>query len=143
MDIKTAFVKGLREGLETTWRLAKLILPIYFAVTILQHTPLLHYIAALFHPVLGLAGLPGETALALIMGAFVNIYAAIAVLIPLIPSLPLDIKQLTVLASMSCICHNIPIESAVSRQTGVSFWLVTFIRIVTALVMGIILNQVI
>ncbi|CEO90476.1 hypothetical protein [Syntrophaceticus schinkii] len=43
-----------------------------------------------------MAGLPGETALALIIGGFVNIYAAIAVLIPLIPSLPLDIKQPTV-----------------------------------------------
>lgn len=110
MNLKTALIKGLREGIETTWRLAKLILSIFFAVAILKYTLLLPCIAQLFNSMFGLVGLSGETALALTIVTFVNIYAAIAVLIPLIPPLLLDIKQQTMLASMCCICHSIPIS---------------------------------
>ena len=92
MTLKTALIKGLREGIKTTWRLAKPILTVFFAVAILQYTLLLPCIAQLFNSMLGLAGLSGETAIALTKVTFVIIYTAITVLIPLIPPLLLDIS---------------------------------------------------
>jgi hypothetical protein len=142
MNVKKAVATGLQDGLDTTWKLAKLIIPIYFFITILKSTPFLPMIASFFQPALGLAGVPGEAAVALIMGAFVNVYAAIAALLPLVGSLPLSPKQITIIATMVLICHSIPMESAVSHKTGVPFWLVTVLRPAVAFIMGILLNVV-
>lgn len=143
MEIKKALYSGLKKGLKTTWQLAKLIVPIYFAMTFLKHTPVLAAMAGFFQPVLGLMGLPGEAALAIVMGIFINIYAAIAVILPLIAAATLDARQLTVLATVILICHNIPVESAVNQKTGVPFWQMTVLRAGSAIVTGIILNWVI
>ncbi|NPV90022.1 MAG: hypothetical protein HPY50_04510 [Firmicutes bacterium] len=75
-------------------------------VTILQYTPLMGMLAAAFQPVLGLFGLPGETALAIVMGVFVNLYAGIAVTIPLINSGLLSVKQVTIIAVIFAVINN-------------------------------------
>jgi spore maturation protein SpmB len=142
MDVKATAQVGARQGLATTWQITKLIVPVYFAVAILQHTPLLPLLAAVFQPTLGLVGLPGEVALSLMMGVFVNIYAGIAVLMPLIPASHLGVKQITIVATMLLICHSLPLESAVSQKTGVPFWQVTLLRVVVAFIAGYIVNQV-
>ena len=133
---------GIKKGLDTTWQLSKLIVPIYFLVTVLKHTPLMPMLAAAFRPVLGLLGLPGETALAIVMGVFINLYAGIAVTIPLIDSGLLSVKQVTIIAVMLLICHNVPVESAVSQKTGASFWHMTLLRTVVGVSLGVILNLV-
>jgi len=143
MDLKTTLIIGGRKGLNTTWQLTKLIIPIYFAVTILKHTPFMPLIAKIFSPILALMGLPGEAALAIVMGVFINIYAGIAVILPLIPAAPLSVKQITILATVILICHNILVESAVSKKTGVSFWQMTLLRTASAFAAGVILNWVI
>ncbi|HHW40061.1 MAG TPA: nucleoside recognition protein [Syntrophomonadaceae bacterium] len=143
MNVKNTLVAGARKGLDTTWQLAKIIVPVYFAVTILKHTPVMPAFAATFKPVLGLAGLPGEAALSLVLGVFINIYSGIGALLPLIHTVPLDAKQITIISTMLVICHSIPLESAVSQKTGVPFWQVTLLRAVVACITGIILNLVI
>jgi hypothetical protein len=99
-------------------------------------------LAAAFRPVLGLAGLPGEAALAIVMGVFINLYAGIAVAKPLIDSGLLSPAQITTVAVILLICHNIPIESAVSQKTGASFWKMTTLRVVVGFTLGVLLNLV-
>ena len=140
MDIKDALQVGFRKGINTAWQLAKLIIPIYFAVTILKHTPLMPLLARSFAPLLGLVGLPGEAALALVTGILINIYAGIAVVMPLIPSVPLGTRQITIIAIMLLICHNVPVESTVSHKTGASFWQMTILRLATAFLAGLLVN---
>lgn len=143
VNVKGTLIRGILKGLDTTWQLAKIIVPVYFIITILKHTPVIPAFAAAFKPVLGLAGLPGEVAIALVLGIFINIYSSIGALLPLIPSVPLNPKQITIISTMLVICHSIPIESTVSQKTGASFWQMTVLRVAVAFLTGIILNLVI
>jgi len=143
VNVKNTLAAGACKGLDTTWQLAKIIVPVYLIVTTLKHTPVMPAFAAAFKPVLGLAGLPGEAALGLVLGVFINIYSGIGALLPLIPSVPLDPKQITIISTMLVICHSIPLESAVSQKTGVPFWQMTVLRVAVAFITGIILNLVI
>ena len=49
-------------------------------------------------------------------------------------------KQASILAFMIALCHALPMECAVNRKTGSSFWKMGAIRIVMALVCALILN---
>lgn len=140
MNWQKILTEGIKKGLDTTWQLSKLIVPIYFVVTVLKHTPVMPLLADFFRPVLGLLDLPGETALAIVMGIFINLYAGIAVILPLIPSAPLSPKQITVIATILLVCHNLPIESAVSQKTGASFWQMTLLRVAAGFGLGFVVN---
>jgi hypothetical protein len=86
---------------------------------------------------MGIFGLPGESALGLIAGYFVNLYAAIAVVAPL----NLSAKEITIIALMLGISHSLPIETAVTKKTGVNAWLMLAVRILFSLLSGVILNS--
>ena len=49
-------------------------------------------------------------------------------------------KQASILALMIALCHALPMECAVNKKTGSSFWKMGAIRIVMALVCALILN---
>ena len=51
--------RGLKQGLQTTWTLGKVIFPITLIVTILQFTPVLPWFIQLLEPVMHWIGLPG------------------------------------------------------------------------------------
>ena len=70
--------KGLLSGLNTTWSLGKVIFPVTLIVTVLQYTPVLPWIINLIAPLMNLIGLPGDAAIPLVLGNFLNLYAAIA-----------------------------------------------------------------
>ena len=81
-------------------------------------------------------GLPGEAALPLVLGNFINLYAGIGAM----ASLTLTTKQATILASMLSFSHSLFLESAVVKKAGVSLALVILIRVILALVSGFIFN---
>lgn len=130
--------RGLNRGLSTTWRLARVIVPVYLAVTFLKHTPVMGWVAGLFEPLMKFFGLPGEASLALVLGKVLNLYAALGA----ISSLELNGREITIIATMLLLSHSLPVESAVSGQTGVSAALMTVFRIGISVVAGIILNLV-
>jgi hypothetical protein len=80
--------------------------------------------------------LPGEAALGLMAGYFINLYAAIAVIAPL----ELSTKDITIAALILGIAHSLPLETAVTKQTGVNAWLLMFVRVFFSLLSGVILN---
>ena len=80
-------------GLNTTWTLGKVIFPVTLIVTILQYTPVLPFIIDLITPLMRLIGLPGDAAIPLVLGNFLNLYAAIAGIL----TLDLTVKEVFIL----------------------------------------------
>ena len=133
-------IDSFRQAVPASWKstkwLLKLMIPISLAVTLMQHFGVLAWIATWINPLFVHFGLPGESAVAFISGATAGTYAGIAVMM----SIPLTMKQASILALMIALCHALPMECAVNRKTGSSFWKMGAIRIVMALICALILN---
>lgn len=128
--------RGTKNGLNTIIELAKVIIPVYFVVTILKYTMILDKIAIYFEPFMKIFGLPGEAAVVIVLGNVLNLYAALGA----IASITLTTKQITIIAVMLSFSHTLPVETAVSKKVGVSVLLVLVIRIGLALISGVFLN---
>ncbi len=132
IPIKSGFKKSLR----MLWLLAKIIIPVTCVVQFLEHYDLLVQAAAFFSPVTSWIGLPGETVLPLMLGFWTNFYASLGI----ISNMSLGSRQITVLALMLCICHELPIESAICRSTGLKIYQSVLLRLITAFFAGFLLN---
>jgi spore maturation protein SpmB len=129
---------GLTNGLQTTWMLLKIIVPVYAVVTFLSHTAVIPWLANVFSPVMAFTGLPGETALAFVTGAFVSLYAAIGI----IAALHLTPFQITTLAVMLNFCHDMPLETAILKKAGVRAWPLVAARFGSAFLVGGLMHQI-
>lgn len=136
--MKGILFRGLQQGLSTTWTLGKVIFPITLIVTILQFTPVLPWVIDKLSPLMGLLGLPGEAAMPLVLGNALNLYAGIAAIV----SFEFTVKEVFILAVMLSFSHNLFIESAVASKVGVSWWLISGIRIGLALIAAVVINLV-
>lgn len=123
-----AWFRGLQSGVSTTWTLSKIIIPVTIAVTLIQHTPLIHWIVVGVSPLMSWFGLPGESAVVLALGFILNIYAAIGAMF----LLPLSSYHIFVLSIMLSFSHNLIVESAVAKKLGLSASLMVVIRILLA-----------
>lgn len=132
----STFSRGFKSGISITWELAKIVIPVYFTVTFLKYTPFLPWLSDIMSPVMHMVGLPGETALVLVFGLFLNIYAAIGAILPL----ALGIKEITILSAMILIAHSLPMETAISKKTGVKVLPLLALRIILAFGMGLFFN---
>lgn len=135
-------LKATREGLIKSWHLClklfKIIIPIYLIVAILQYTKILFWLASFFKPIMFLFGLPGEAALALFLANGINIYASLT----LIETMTFTIKEITILSIMICLSHSLPLETTVLKKIKMPRYIHTLIRIIGALIIGIIINLV-
>lgn len=134
------FLTCLREAVpgavkSTTW-LLKLMIPISLAVTLLQYFGILDWAARYLHPVFAYMGLPGASAVAYISGAAAGTYAGVAAMM----SMPLTMREVTIISIMVALCHALPMECAVNKMTGSSFWKMCLVRIVMAFVSAVMLN---
>jgi len=87
-------------------------------------------------PVFVYMGLPGSTAIVFMTSIFLPLYAPLAI----ITSMSITLRELTILALMCQISHNLPVESAIQAKTGTSFWAMTLLRISMSIVVGFMLN---
>ncbi|WP_078555753.1 nucleoside recognition domain-containing protein [Bacillus alkalicellulosilyticus] len=124
--------RGLLVGLQTTWTLGKIIFPITLLITILSYTPILGWIAWGLTPLMGAIGLPGEAAIPLVLGNFLNLYAAIGAIL----TMDLTVKEVFILAVMLSFSHNLLVESAVAAKVGIRMSVVIGVRIGLALLSG-------
>ncbi|WP_339060443.1 nucleoside recognition domain-containing protein [Tepidibacillus marianensis] len=115
MVTRETWKKGILSGLKTTWVLGKVIFPITFIVTILNFTPVIHWVVQIFYPLMKWVGLPGEAAIPLVLGYLLNLYAAIGAIL----SLHLTVKHVFILAVMLSFAHNLLVETAVAKKIGV------------------------
>lgn len=133
------FLRGIRNGLNTSLILIKVVIPFYILISILKETPVISYAADLFSPIMKYLGLPGDAAVAILAGYLVNLYAAIAVMIPL----GLTAKQITILGLLLGLSHNLIIETFVLREIKTNYLLLLGVRISLSLVMAFTINQII
>ncbi|MTI17987.1 nucleoside recognition protein [Rhodobacteraceae bacterium RKSG542] len=120
--------------------MVKTMVPVMIAVRVATELGVVDYLAIALKPIMGLVGLPAELGLALASGLLINIYAAIAVFVGLLPTLELTVADSTILLSILLIAHAIPLEQMISRSAGVSFVFSSTLRIVIGLLYGMTLN---
>ncbi len=113
-EIFAPAVAGFKKTFSLTILLAKIVIPVTLVVTVLEKTGLLQRIAVLFHPALGTIGLPGEAALPLLLGFFINIYAAMGA----IAVLSLSGQEVTIIALIILTSHSLLMEAPVLSFTG-------------------------
>ncbi len=135
-DIPTRIRTGLSEGLRTSRKIIVVSVPLYVAVTLLKGTPVLDWLGGVFAPWMGVFGLPGEAAFAFVAAFLLNLYAGIAVIVPL----NLDAFQVTQCGLMMGIAHNLVVEGGVLSTTGTRGWVLTLCRVALAGVAGLLLR---
>jgi len=133
---KDTWRNGFSDGWKTFLALLKVILPVFAAVKLLEQTPVIKWISMAGDPLMGFVGLPGEAALAVATGMLFNFYAALGIIM----ALGLSGWQTTILAVMLSCCHELVLESAVVKKTGISAWPILSIRLAAAFAAGALMN---
>ncbi len=133
---KEAVLPSLKKSGHTSIWLLKIILPISLVVRFLDYYGILAYIADFLNPAFLYLGLPGSTAIIFITSIFLPLYAPLAI----ITSMSLTLRELTILALMCQISHNLPVECAIQAKTGTSFWSMVTLRIFMSIMVAVILN---
>jgi len=123
-NARATLLRGLRAGLHTTWILGKIIFPITLVLVILQHTPVLPWVIRQVSPLMQVIGLRGETAIPLVLGVALNLYAAIAAIL----TLSLTVKEVFILAVLLSFAHNMFVEAGVALKVGVRLWVILLVR---------------
>ena len=130
--------KAIPAAIKTLKWLFQWMIPLSLLVTILDYSGLLIIIADWLNPVFNLIGLSGQSSLVFITAGLLHIYSAIAV----IGSLSLNMREVTILAIMCLISHNLIIETIVQKKTGSSAFRMIAIRLGMAIFAGILFNWV-
>lgn len=131
-------IRGSKNAVKVILNLMKYIIPAILALKILEHSGWLIRIADFFNPYMAYMGLPGEGAMALLMGQ-VSLYSAIAATV----ALGLTAKQITIISTFVSICHAFAIETAVVSKGGGNGPLIMSLRVLGAVLVCIILNLII
>lgn len=133
-----SYLKGrLKNGFAAWLMVVKLSIPAILLTRILLYFDLIPYVAAVFKPLMGCLGLPGEAALVWVSGMLANTYVAVAVHVSLAPGMAsLSLSQATTLGCMCLLAHALLIEGQIGRATGLSFWRMSIFRIVSAALFG-------
>lgn len=134
---KDFFLAVLKRTTSSFLDLAKIFIPVYTLMTLLSLTPLLKIFADFIAPVMAFFRLPGESALTLILGNFINLYAGIGT----IPLLNLSSKQINTLALMLLTSHSQIFETAVFIKLKTRYLFILLLRILTSLVIGYLVSR--
>ena len=130
---------GAWHGIRAFLKLMLIVAPVYTFVTVLKYTPAIRVFAEFMAPLMKHFGLPGEAALALIIGNVVNLYAGLGA----VTALKIPTDQLTVLSLMLLLSHSQILETAVFFQIRAKWWLLWAIRLVLAMAAGVGLSRLI
>ncbi len=136
-SFKTNLKNGLENGFSVSLKLIKTIVPFYIAIDILRHTQLANVMGNFLSPFMKPFGLTGKMAIAIISGYLVNLYAAIAALVPLNPTW----QQVTIVGLMTGISHNLVVEGAILHKTGTNAFFTIAFRITISIIAGLILAR--
>jgi len=112
------------------------MIPVYVVTAILKLTPALDYISGLFEPLMKYVGLPGSSAIALVTGTFVNLYAAAAI----VASIDMTTRQLTILALILGFSHSQIMETAIIGKMKARPYFVAPLRVLFGLFSGFVLH---
>jgi len=116
--------------------LVKVMLPVMIAVRLGQEAGLVDMIGRAIAPAMDWLGLPPEAGMIWVTGVFVGVYGAIGALVGFAATLEMSVAQFSALAAMILFAHAVPVEQAIVRRAGASFWVTAGLRIGAALVYG-------
>lgn len=125
----------------TSFHLFKIMVPIIILVKIVEELGGIKYIAIALEPLMELVGLPASMGLVWATTLLTSIYGGMIIFVSMADQESLTVAQVTVLGSMMLVAHALPIESRIIQKAGVRFLYITVLRIVTAIILGIILHQ--
>jgi len=135
------FIKKLfKEIKDVTLPLYKILIPFVFIIKLLEILGIVDIIAKAFAPLMGLIGLPSELGIIWVTAIVINIYAALILLINILPSLDVSVAEITILTVAMLFAHNLLVESAISKSAGVSFVFTSLYRLVSAFLACWVLN---
>lgn len=139
--MKNNFLKRiLLEIKDISIPLYKILIPFVFIIKLLEESGIINWLANMLQPVMISIGLTPELGLVFVTAFLINIYAALVLFINLLPQIDVSVAQITILATMILIAHNIPIESTISGAAGINFIYTSILRLISAIAIGIILN---
>ena len=127
--------RGGMASLKSVLKMAKYLVPSIFVVRLLVNLGGMDLIVRFMSPVMGLFGMPGEAALALILGQ-VSLASGIGAAV----GMGLTVKQLTVLSVFYSFCHSLIMETGALGGTGCKPWMIAIIRVLTASIMALLTN---
>ena len=133
---KNSILSALPKAAKTIVWLLKIILPISLLVSFLQYWGFIAVLAEFLKPLFALVGLPGESAIVFISSLFLSLYAPIAIM----TTMALDMREITILALMCLISHNLFVESAVQQRTGTPAVIMFVLRIISSFIGAAFLN---
>lgn len=136
--LRSPVQSAIRPALRTALWLVSIMLPVSFITTLLQYTGLLEVVSVHLHPLCGLIGLRGESALVLLTSAGMTLYSGIAAM----QAIPFTMREVTIMALMMLVAHNMIVETAVQRKTGSRALQMVVLRVSGAIVSGMFLNAV-
>jgi hypothetical protein len=135
------FFKNLfKEIIDVTVPLYKILIPFVFIIKFLEIIGAVNLIVKVFEPLMNTIGLPAALGIIWVTALVVNIYAALILFVNLLPSIDVSVAQITILTVAMLLCHNLIVESAISKSAGVSFLFTVFYRLISAFVACWILN---
>lgn len=134
-----ALKDALKSSIKTILFLLKIMVPVSLGVSLFAWLGALEVVAAWFKPVMSLVGLPGDAAIALITGAFLTNYSAIAAMNALGT---IGLREATIIAIMCLTAHNLIVETAVMKKAGSSSIKMAALRLGASFVMGFLFNLV-
>jgi hypothetical protein len=134
------FTKLFQEIKDVTIPLYKILIPFVFIIKFLEIIGAVDLIAKAFDPLMSLMGMPAAFGIIWVTALVVNIYAALILLVNLLPFIDVSVAQITILTVAMLLCHNLIVESAISRSAGVSFLFTVVFRLISAFFACWILN---
>lgn len=124
--------RGLRRGGHTCFVLFRVTVPTFIVMDLLGRLGVVQAIGVACAPFMSIFRLPGEAAIPVLLGCFLNVYTATAAL----GSLGLSGGQITTLGLMLGMAHSLFVETTVLRSAGARALRLLVYRMVMALVVG-------
>ena len=128
----------LKSATKTALWIIKIIIPVSFIVTLLDYYGFIQWLSTYTEPAFQLIGLRGNAAIVFFSSTMLPLYAPIAI----INTLTLSMREVSILALMCLISHNLPIECAVQRRSGTPIWQTAIIRLSFSILGAILLNSI-
>ena len=139
-NLITIFTDWIRQGAKTSWYFLRFMIPISIIVKVLQETGLIVYVGDALSPLMGLMGLPGEMGLVWASAMIGNIYGSLIAYMQIMPNIdPMNIAQITTLATIILIAHNFPLELMVTKKAGAKILSMFAIRFGFGFISGVLL----
>jgi hypothetical protein len=115
MALQTGIKGGIVKGWSSFIWIMKIVLPISFVTSLLVWSGILSHMEFILRPVMGVLSLPPIAALPILIGMFVNLYSAIAVM----AALPFSTGEMTLIAIFTLTAHNMIQEGIIQAKSGI------------------------